>query len=161
MIRKAVPEDAEQLAILMKHVEESGLMLFEPGERKTTPEQLQQRLFSMGQESIVFVAEEHQQLTGYLFAIGEKIQRKQHSVYIAMGVSRRERGNGIGFQLFEAMEKWAKDKKLRRIELTVLEHNHAAVALYKKRGFIVEGLKKESIRIDGSYMNEWFMSKLL
>ncbi|WP_237150149.1 MULTISPECIES: GNAT family N-acetyltransferase [Planococcus] len=161
LIRKAVPKDAEQLASLMKQVEQSGLMLFDPGERKTTPEQLQQRLFSMGQESIVFVAEEGQQLMGYLFAIGEEIQRKQHSIHIAIGVSRRERGKGIGCQLFVAMEEWAKDKEIRRIELTVLEHNHAAIALYKKRGFVVEGLKRESIGIGGNYMNEWLMSKLL
>nr|WP_316046203.1 hypothetical protein [Planococcus glaciei] len=39
-IRKAVPADAERLVELIKEVEDSGLMLFEPGERKTKPEQL-------------------------------------------------------------------------------------------------------------------------
>lgn len=161
IIRKAVPSDAAQLSVLMKHVEESNFMMFDPGERKTTAEQLHKRLLAMGEDSIVFVAEEQQQLTAYLFAINEDIKRKKHSVYVAMGVRQEERGKGRGTKLLLALEEWAQSKNLHRIELTVLEHNTAAIALYEKMGFRVEGLKKDSLFIANNYANELFMSKLL
>lgn len=161
IIRKAVQADAEQLAELMKHVEESNYMLFEPGERKTTSQQLQKRLVAMGHKSIVIVAEEEMELKGYLFAINEEINRKQHSVYVAVGIRQGVRGKGIGTKLFLALEKWANEKKLHRIELTVLEHNESAIALYIKMGFEVEGIKRDSLLIDGKHVNELYMSKLL
>ncbi|ANU10963.1 acetyltransferase [Planococcus antarcticus DSM 14505] len=160
-IRQAVPADAQQLADLMKRVEKSGFMLFEPGERKTTSEQLQKRLFSMDHKSIVLVADEKIELKGYLFAMNEGVKRKQHCVHVAIGVQQGERGKGIGTQLFLALEQWAKDLELHRIELTVLEHNQSAIALYKKMGFAVEGLKRDSLLIDSKYVNELYMSKLL
>ncbi len=160
-IRNAVPADADHLADLMKHVEKSGYMLFEAGERKTTSEQLQKRLVAMDLRSTVIVAEEQSKLTGYLFAINEEVNRKRHSVYVAIGIHKGERGKGIGTKLFLALEKWAKEKKLHRIELTVLEHNKAAIALYIKMGFEVEGIKRDSLLIDGKYVNELYMSKLL
>lgn len=160
IIRKAVPADAAPLIALMKHVEESNFMLFEPGERQTTAEQLQNRLLTLGEGSHVLVAEEENKLTGYLFAMGEDIKRKQHSVYVAMGVRQEGRGKGTGTRLFQALEEWAITMDLHRIELTVLEHNLSAIALYKKAGFEVEGLKRDSICIHGNYVNELFMAKL-
>lgn len=161
MIRKAVPADAYQLADLMKHVEESDYMLFEPGERKTTAEQLEKRLSAAAEESVVLVAEVESELIGYLFAVGEGIRRKQHSVYIAIGIRENERGKGRGTRLFQAMEEWAKEKGIHRIELTVLEYNRDAIFLYEKMGFEVEGIKRDSLWINGSYANELYMSKLL
>lgn len=160
-IRKAVPADAVQLAALMKHVEDSNFMLFEPGERKTTAEQLEKRLAAIGKDSVVLVAEEQAELTGYLFAMGEGVRRKQHSIYVAVGIRQSERGKGRGTDLFEALENWAAEQGIHRIELTVLEHNRAAIALYEKMGFEVEGLKRDSLRINGSYANELYMAKLL
>jgi len=161
IIRKAVSTDAKQLAALMKHVEESNLMLFEPGERKTTSEQLQKRLLAMDEKSTVFVAEENNELTGYVFAIGEDVKRKQHSVYIVIGVQQYVRGRGTGTELLRAMEKWAIDKALRRIELTVIAHNKTAVVLYEKMGFNIEGVKRDSLYINSEYVNEYYMSKLI
>lgn len=51
-------------------------------------------------------------------------------------------------------------KGLTRIELTVREHNKAAIALYEKYGFIKEGVHKNAVRIDGEYENHIFMALL-
>lgn len=161
IIRKAVPADALQLSELMKHVEESNYMLFEPGERRTTADQLQKRLLAMDDKSAVIIAEQESKLKGYLFAVNEGVNRKRHSVYVAIGIHQEQRGKGTGTHLFHALEQWAKEKAIRRIELTVLEHNQAAIALYKKMGFEVEGLKRDSLVIDGKYVTELYMSKLL
>lgn len=160
-IRNALPEDAEKLMELMKHVEESGFMLFEPGERQSSLEIFEKRIGSLGEGSAIFIAEEQSEYHGYLFAMGESVNRKRHSVYVALGIREEHRGKGIGAQLFEVLEKWAVGKQLRRIELTVMESNAAGLALYKKAGFEIEGIKRDSLLIDGRFANEYYMAKIL
>jgi RimJ/RimL family protein N-acetyltransferase len=70
-------------------------------------------------------------------------------------------GQGVGTQLFIAMGEWASQKNIHRLELTVMTHNQAGIALYKKRGFEIEGEKKHAIVIDGHYVDEYYMAKLL
>ncbi|MED3834581.1 hypothetical protein [Peribacillus frigoritolerans] len=43
-IRRASRKDAGNLAALFKHVEDSGYMLFNPGERKATAKQMEKQL---------------------------------------------------------------------------------------------------------------------
>ena len=59
------------------------------------------------------------------------------------------------------MQAWAEKQGLHRLELTVMEHNLVAIALYQRMGFEKEGLKRDSIKIDGDTINEWLMAKLL
>jgi RimJ/RimL family protein N-acetyltransferase len=47
-----------------------------------------------------------------------------------------------------------------RLELTVMCKNYAAKHLYEKRGFVVEGVKVQSMLVDDEYMDEYYMSKL-
>lgn len=44
--------------------------------------------------------------------------------------------------------------------LTVMTHNSRAIALYKKMGFTIEGLKKHSMKVDGRYVDEYLMAKI-
>jgi RimJ/RimL family protein N-acetyltransferase len=58
-------------------------------------------------------------------------------------------------------ELWAHRHRVHRLELTVMAHNAAAVALYEKAGFVIEGTRRHSMLIDGSYVDEYYMAKLL
>lgn len=163
IIRQALPNDAESLVHLIKEVEESNFMLFEPGERKATPEQFRKRMESMEADntSAHFVAEENGNLVGYLFVIGGNPIRARHSVNIVAGVSESYRGKGVGTKLFQELHHWAVEKDIHRLQLTVMEHNHAAIQLYTKMGFEKEGVKRNSLFVDGKYVNEIYMGKLL
>ena len=68
---------------------------------------------------------------------------------------------GIGTALFVTMEDWAHKKRLHRIELTVMTENVAAMALYKKREFELEGTRKDAYIINNRYVNESMMAKLI
>ncbi len=59
------------------------------------------------------------------------------------------------------MEQWARQRVITCLELTVMTHNQAGVALYKKQGFEIEGRKKHSLLVDGYYVDEYLMAKLL
>jgi RimJ/RimL family protein N-acetyltransferase len=78
-----------------------------------------------------------------------------------VGILQEFWGKGIGTKLFEQLEEWARHQQIHRIELTVMVHNESAVALYKKMGFEIEGLKKHSLLVREEYVDEFYMAKLL
>lgn len=163
MIRSASPADAEQLAELIADAESSGFMMFDPGERKISADGLGKRIAAMenGTASAILVAERDGELAGYMFIIGNIQERAHHRVYLAIGIREKSRGQGIGTKLFEGLESWAKERHIRRLELTVMVNNRAGVALYEKRGFIIEGIKKNSLKVEGEYIDEYYMARLL
>ncbi|MFC4321970.1 GNAT family N-acetyltransferase [Litchfieldia salsa] len=164
IIREIVVEDAEGLGQIMTRVEsESDFMMYEAGERKTSTERQKQMIENLlkSENSTIFVAEEHGNLIGYLFAIGGSAKRNKHSAYIVIGIAKVHTGKGIGTSLFQALEKWAKEQEVHRLELTVITNNKAGLSLYQKMGFEIEGTKRDSLYMNGQFVNEYYMSKLL
>lgn len=165
IIRSITENDSKQLAQVIKKVEsESPYMLFEAGERQLTEEQASKMINRIESEenSCIFVAAKEQlEIVGYLFAIGGNVRKNQHCVYIAIGILKEYTGKGIGTKLFEELFQWAKQNEIKRIELTVVVENESAVSLYKKMGFEIEGVKRNSLKILGEYVDEFYMSKIL
>jgi RimJ/RimL family protein N-acetyltransferase len=83
-----------------------------------------------------------------------------HAGELGMGVLANYRGRGIGLDLIQAALVKAKSVGLTRIELIVREDNTAAIALYQKIGFAIEGLHKNAIKIDDDYINTISMALL-
>lgn len=164
MIRCIRKEDADGFLDLSHRLDhETSFMLLTPGERRITPEENRQRLASLldSGNSMIFVAEADGELVGYLGAYGSSYQRNGHSVHLVVGVLQAYSGQGVGTRLFAELHRWAEAKRLHRLELTVMAHNEAAIALYKKAGFEVEGIKKDSIRLGDRFVDELYMGKLL
>jgi len=61
----------------------------------------------------------------------------------------------------EELIAWAGMRGLTRLELTVISHNKRAVGLCPKMGFEIEGLRRRSLFIQGKYIDEFYMSRLL
>ncbi|RPF55294.1 GNAT family N-acetyltransferase [Aquisalibacillus elongatus] len=162
--READIIDAEQLANLIQSVDQtSQYMLWESGERNISTENQVKMIESIrdSENSTLLVAEEDHKLVGYLLVIGGNARRNKHSGYIVTGIHTDSRGKGVGTLLFMKMEEWAIKQQLQRLELTVVTYNEAGVHLYKKMGFEIEGIKRKSLFIDGKYLDEYYMSKLL
>ena len=164
LVREITLSDAENFGYLTQQVEmTSEFMLWEAGERKANPDQQRKMIERLGSDdnSAIFVAGEKGQLIGFLMAIGGNARRNKHSVYLVVGILEDSRGKGVGTKLFEELEKWAFMHKIHRLELTVVTRNVAGLALYQKMGFEVEGTKRDSLLIDGEFVDEYYMSKLL
>ncbi|WP_099355654.1 GNAT family N-acetyltransferase [Fredinandcohnia onubensis] len=164
LVRQITISDAENLGYLTQQVEmTSEFMLWEAGERKANTDQQRKMIERICSEdnSTILVAEEKGQLIGYIMAIGGNARRNKHSVYIVVGILKDFRGKGVGVNLFEELEKWALTHKIHRLELTVVTRNVAGLALYQKMGFEIEGTKRDSLLIDGDFVDEYYMSKLL
>ncbi|MFF3022357.1 GNAT family N-acetyltransferase [Gottfriedia sp. NPDC057948] len=164
-IREIKLEDAENFAKLIIEVEnQADFMLYGAGERNiTTEKQLKQfEVIEKSPNSTIFVAEETSgKLVGFAFAIGSTAKRKKHSVYLVIGILEEFTGKGIGTKLFQALEEWAINHSIFRLELTVVKQNEAAVGLYKKMGYQIEGTKINSLIIDGKSFDEYIMAKIL
>ncbi len=80
---------------------------------------------------------------------------------LVIGVLQAFTGQGFGKELVNKLEVWAMSHGYSRLDLTVMQHNERAKRLYESCGFEVEGLKRYSLVVDGEYVDELYMSKLL
>jgi len=65
---------------------------------------------------------------------------------VAMAVTREWRGRAVGSALMVAGIDWARQRGLHKLSLSVWPHNAAAIALYRKYGFVEEGRRVKQYR---------------
>jgi RimJ/RimL family protein N-acetyltransferase len=163
-IREIQESDAAAYLELGRQLDaETAFMMLEPGERTTSTEQQRERIRTAlaSPNSATFVVADGGRLVGVLGATGGAYRRNRHCAHLFIGVLQAYCGQGLGTRLFVTAERWARAKGLRRLELTVMVHNQAGIALYRKMGFIVEGLRKDSLLVNGNYIDEYYMVKIL
>jgi RimJ/RimL family protein N-acetyltransferase len=163
VIRKIDPGDAESFLNMLKQLDaETEFMLYEPGERTTSVEEMKLKIDNtLKSGSLLLIEEENSKIEGFLSADKGFANRIIHSAYIVIGVLKGCAGKGIGTELFKELGKWASENNITRLELTVMAHNDKAINLYKKMGFKIEGLKEKSLIVDGKYVDEYYMGKIL
>jgi ribosomal protein S18 acetylase RimI-like enzyme len=83
-----------------------------------------------------------------------------HAGVLGIGLLPRFRGQGIGTNLIRSTLAATRTIGLHRVELTVRENNTRAIELYKKAGFVVEGLQRDAVQIDSVYENVVCMALL-
>jgi ribosomal protein S18 acetylase RimI-like enzyme len=65
---------------------------------------------------------------------------------LGMTVAWEWRGRGVGSALLAAAIEWARERGLHKLSLSVFPHNTAAIALYRKFGFVEEGRRVKHFR---------------
>ena len=93
-----------------------------------------------------------------------KADRQAHTVYLGgFTIKKGFQGKGFGTKILEHIKAYASEQHKIRIELTVDIINAAAIALYKKAGFIEEGQIRKSYRRSDTndYYDEYLMAVLL
>jgi RimJ/RimL family protein N-acetyltransferase len=143
--------------------EETDFRLYEPGERPYDSALFFRETadFLKNPRSNIFLAEEDGKLTGYLQAIGRSPRRIRHVVSINVAILKAYTGQGLGGRLFGALEEWAWQTGIKRLDLSVMGNNIPAQKLYERLGFEREGLKRGSMFINGEYVDEYYMCKWL
>ena len=164
IIREIRESDAGSFLALCRQLdEENKFMMLEPGERTTTLEEQHKRIQDLlsRENQTIFVVEEQGALVGYLAAFGGSYARNKHEAHIVAGLLEAFTSQGIGTALFKRLDAWACEHHIHRLELTVMVHNARGVGLYQKMGFAIEGVKKDSLLVDGVYVDEYYMGKIL
>lgn len=106
-----------------------------------------------------YAVNENDQVVGWADIFPEDNPRQSHRGSLGMGIVSDYRGQGIGTRLLEAVLKQAKEFGLEKVELNVYTSNTNAIGLYKKLGFVEEGLIKKYRKLDGSYFDCMIMAK--
>jgi len=164
-IRPARAEDAPALLALQQVLDrETEFMLLEPGERAPDPGPLAERLAACADgrdPSFVLLAPAGATVAGYVDVTVLPYARARRTGYLVAGVRGESGGRGLGRSLLLAAVREARSRGLRRLELTVMEHNRRALGLYLSCGFQVEGLRRDALDLPGRRVGEYYMGLLL
>lgn len=90
--------------------------------------------------------------------------RNSHVVYLGgVAVDPAYAGKGYGLAMLQEILAWAKQQGFLRIELTVATINTKAIALYKKAGFVEEGVLRQFtyLKSQNKLIDETVMSYLI
>ena len=107
-----------------------------------------------------FVALEEGKVVGWCDIIPSSRPGFRHSGSVGMGVIQEWRHNGLGKNLLDACIQKSIKNGLTRIELEVYADNTTAIALYRRLGFVEEGLKPRARLLDGNYQDLLLMALL-
>ncbi|WP_394525512.1 GNAT family N-acetyltransferase [Lacrimispora sp. JR3] len=162
-IREGLPEDSAQFLELMKQLDqETEFMLLEPGERTSTPQDMENHIKNLVKSnSLLLLLDDGKQAAGFLSALRGSANRTKHSAYVVTGIRKEYRGKGYGQALFKELDSWAANNGITRLELTVMTHNKRALHLYEKMGFKKEGTLIRSMIVNGAYVDQFCMAKIL
>ncbi|KEI98926.1 GNAT family acetyltransferase [Clostridium botulinum A2B3 87] len=165
ILRCPTKYDATELSELRVKIDgETEYLDREPGEDLLTPEDFEKLIYEdlIGKKTIFLVAEVEGKIIGFSRCQGSKLSRFRHKAEFGICISKEYWGYGIGRVLLENILIWADVVGIEKISLTVVQTNTRAIQLYKKYGFVEEGLLiKDRIHKDGNYYNTVMMGRLL
>lgn len=158
-IRAAVPEDYLAICETMSQPLAQAQTLQLP---LPAPEMWKKRLSELAAGDRVLVAEVEGRVVGQSgLHAASKSPRCRHVASLGMAVHDAYHGKGVGSALMRAAldlaENWM---QYTRIELTVFVDNTAAIALYKKFGFEIEGTHKKYAFRNGKFVDVYTMAKV-
>ena len=161
-IRRARPDDAAAIAALMDEpVVYANLMQMPYASEEAQRARIADSLLP-GKTDLLLVAERDGRIVGSagMHATGPALRRR-HVVAIGVSVGAAAQRQGVGTALMQALcdyaDRWM---GVLRIELTVYVDNAAAIALYRKFGFEMEGRHRGYALRDGRYVDAFAMARL-
>jgi len=166
IIRPVRDSDAPALATLGRKVldDSSTLHLLRPGETLDSIEEQRDLIhfYQAAPNRCMLVAEAGPgELAGQITAFGGTYTADQGTAVLIVEVAPDWRRRRFVRRWLLDTEAWAVQHGVHRLELTVLVENTPALKLYEKCGYLTEGRKKASRRINHVFHDEFIMAKLL
>lgn len=163
---EAEPADAVAFIDFMNQVarESDYLVMDESGFRFSSEEM--ERIFEAGIENpgeLCLLAKVGSEVIGAISVKSSKQFRISHIGNIFIAIKKDYWGHGLGTILLDEVIEWAQEMDLlKRLELTVQVRNQAAVHLYQKMGFVIEGTQVRGARTDeGEWLDLYYMGRLI
>ena len=104
------------------------------------------------------VAVEGDRVVGSLSIRRDDHPATEHVATLGMFVVSTHRGRGLGTRLMTEAMRWARERRVERVELTVYPHNEPALALYRRFGFTEEGRLIRHAKKSYGYEDEILMA---
>jgi RimJ/RimL family protein N-acetyltransferase len=112
-------------------------------------------------DEVVLIARDGHALVGLITGTRGNHPARRGVLDIGIGVLPNYRSRHIGSALLAALEAWARYATCHRLSLHVATTNAPAIALYRKAGFAIEGKLEETAMLDGRWLDEFQMGKIL
>ncbi len=162
--RRAGTDDTEAIYVFGRQLlSETSLMLLHPDERAKSVDDMRfviQRFNEMPRHFLVN-AWDGDICVGEALCMGGQFERNKHAGRVGVGVLASHYGKGVGKGLMQEIERVAKENDISRLDLTVMSHNERAHRLYLSLGYKYEGVNRHSLSVDGDWVDEIMMAKLL
>lgn len=158
-IRHAEPEDYKEIhAIFSQPAAISGTLQLP----YTSAEVWKDRLLLEPDRGFSLVARVDGKIVGNCVLLLEQHSaRRRHCASLGMGVHDERQGQGVGTALLQAtLDKADNWLNLLRVELTVFADNEAAIRLYEKNGFRIEGKHEKYAFRNGEFVDSLAMARL-
>ena len=166
LIREAEPDDAAELVTFLNRVslETDFTSLDREGILLTDTEMelfLDKQAHSENQ--ITLLALLNDEIAGLVNITADQRKRVRHIGDLFIVIGQKYWNNGLGSLLLEEVVEWAQASGiLRRLQLTVQTRNQAAVHLYQKHGFVIEGRQERGAHIEeGEFIDVYLMGRLI
>lgn len=163
---EAEPADAVAFIDFMNQVaRESDYLVMDESGFRFRPEEME-RIFEAGIENpgeLCLLAKVGSEVIGAISVKSSKQFRISHVGNIFIAIKKDYWGHGLGTILLDEVIEWAQEMDLlKRLELTVQVRNQAAVHLYQKMGFVIEGTQVRGARTDeGEWLDLYYMGRLI
>ena len=166
LIREAEPEDAAELVAFLNRVSlETDFTSLDGDGILLTSEEME--IFLNKQASsdnqITLLAFLNDKIAGIVNITADQRKRVRHIGDLFIVIGKKYWNNGLGSLLLEEVVEWAQASGiLRRLQLTVQTRNLAAVHLYQKHGFAIEGRQERGAYIEeGEFIDVYLMGRLI
>ncbi|WP_163100440.1 GNAT family N-acetyltransferase [Peribacillus alkalitolerans] len=114
------------------------------------------------ENSIILVAKIDDEIVSIASINSSQKARTKHVGTLGIVVAEQYCGFGLGRILMAELIEWARNNGVtKKVSLVTREDNIRAIELYKKLGFVEEGLLKEDTYINGVYYNTLLMGLMI
>lgn len=161
IIRQAAAADVAGLIGLSNDIRAEGIYFVAEEPRLSADEWAEYLHFLNSERNLVLAALDAERLIGSITVVAGRLRKTRHVAEVGLGVAAPYRGAGIGSALMGLAIDWSGAQGLLRLELSVFANNERALALYRKFGFAEEGRRRAKYLIDGVYVDEVIMGRLL
>ena len=107
---------------------------------------------------LALVAEADGEIVGNVLISVDRGRATEHIGVLSICIAIDWRDVGIGSELVAAAQAWARERGLGKISLGVFPDNERAIAVYERRGFVREGLRRRQYRSGDTYRDEVLMA---
>lgn len=156
MLRAAEAEDLQYFYRLYMHPDINPFLLYDPMSLEDFTPIFQELLV----KKVLYVFMADEQAAGMCKLIPQEY-RNAHMAYLGgVAIDPALGGKGYGRMMLEEVLDWARQRQLRRVELSVAVSNERAIRLYEKVGFQQEGILRKYtwFRPENRFIDEIMMS---
>ena len=166
LIREAEPGDAVELVTFLNRVSlETDFTSLDGDGILLTGEEMEVFLNKQASSDnqISLLAFLNGKIAGLVNITADQRKRVRHIGDFFIVIGKKYWNNGLGSLLIEEAIEWAQASGiLRRLQLTVQTRNQAAVHLYQKYGFVIEGRQERGAYIEeGDFIDVYLMGRLI